>query len=151
MPVSFGRWLSSSVNASNPPAEAPMPTIGHGPAAAYSPAADPLKGIGDSGFLADRVPFLPVGAAGRLRSDVCGMRGGRKALRGESLPVFFFATHHLCLPRISFARIAACVVPVLRLYLCRRQPRLRHPLTRLNCNATGSSPAETSRMKRVQI
>src|SRR5580704_17812807 len=39
MPVSSGKWMSSSVNASSPPAEAPTATtIGVGPAPVCSPA-----------------------------------------------------------------------------------------------------------------
>src|SRR5690349_5553804 len=92
MPVLSGRYLSTSVNASSPPAEAPMPTIGSEP---FSSAVGPLTATGETGFRADFVPLFGTLAVLRFRSSACDTRGARRTLLAGRLPAFFFATHHL--------------------------------------------------------
>jgi hypothetical protein len=51
MPVSSGRWLSNSVNASSPPAEAPTPTTEWGELpSVFAPAAGRTRPLHERGF-----------------------------------------------------------------------------------------------------
>src|ERR1035438_3865554 len=77
MPVSSGRWPSNSVNASNPPADAPTPTMG-----------GTLPSGMETGLRA-AVEVFPAGAVRRFGRDESGTRGEGAASSGRPLPVFF--------------------------------------------------------------
>src|SRR5437879_4389382 len=138
MPVSAGSWLSSSVNASSPPAEAPIPTIGNELPGARSTADAPLTPTAETVLRADSAAFLRVSAAWSWegRSGACGEP---KVLRGARLPAFFVATHHQCLSRVSETKLlhrttstltANLAFPVLPILAGRRafhvSPKLAH-------------------------
>src|ERR1035441_9326259 len=80
MPVSSGRWLSNSVNASNPPADAPMPTMG---------GTQP-SGM-ETGLTAGEV--FPAGAVRCFGRGDSGARGEPATSSGRPLPVFFVTRH----------------------------------------------------------
>src|ERR1035441_207578 len=80
MPVSSGRWLSNSVNASNPPADAPMPTMG---------GTQP-SGM-ETGLTA--VEVFPAGAVRCFGRGESGARGEPATSSGRPLPVFFVTRH----------------------------------------------------------
>src|ERR1035438_2844282 len=77
MPVSSGRWPSNSVNASNPPADAPTPTMGGTLPSGMEPG------------LRAAVEVFPAGAVRRFGRDESGTRGEGAASSGRPLPVFF--------------------------------------------------------------
>src|ERR1017187_10448531 len=90
MPVSSGRWLRSSENASRPPAEAPTPTT-----MAHSSADDSTAvATAETGLTAE-VGVFPFAEARRecLTSP------------GRGLPVFFATRHHAFLAGRSVARV----------------------------------------------
>src|ERR1017187_3252273 len=86
MPVSSGIWLSNSVNASSPPAEAPMPTTR---GSELTSATGSMIGAAETGL---------TGAGevlrGRFGRDESGARRARAAPPGRLLPVFFAKCHH---------------------------------------------------------
>src|SRR5712692_1513673 len=134
MPVSAGSWLSSSVNASSPPAEAPIPTIGNELPGARSTADAPLTPTAETVLRADSAAFLPVSAwSWEGRSGACGEP---KVLGGARLPAFFVATHHQCLSRVSETKLlhrttstltANLAFPVLPILAGRRPHSTSHP------------------------
>src|ERR1035441_8728307 len=77
MPVSSGRCLSNSVNASSPPAEAPTPTMG-----------GRLTSRSGTGITAAAEAF-PAGAVSRFGRGTSGARGERATWSGRPPPVFF--------------------------------------------------------------
>src|SRR5690349_1183992 len=95
MPVSAGRWLNNSANASSPPAEAPIPTISRGPPAVSSPA---VSATGTTAASDGRtVGVLVIGGVFRLdgRAD----NGGGCAPPPRCRPPVIVATptHHFFL------------------------------------------------------
>src|ERR1017187_6138128 len=98
MPVSSGRWLSSSVNASRPPAEAPTPTMGGELPSARFPAAGCTIATAETGLTA-AVEVFPGGVVRRFGRGESGARGERATSPGRRLPVFFAKRHHYLSPR----------------------------------------------------
>src|SRR5580692_7074614 len=88
MPVSFGRWLSNSVKASSPPAEAPTPTTR---GSTRSSGAGCAIATGETGFTAALLAF-PFALVPRF-GDESRRRGERAPLLGRRLTVFS-ATRH---------------------------------------------------------
>src|ERR1039458_3595933 len=99
MPVSPGRWLSNSVNASSPPAEAPTPTIMRSELPlSHSSAAGRAIIASDAGFTA-AVELFPGERVRRFFGlGESGTRGERAIPPGQLLPVFFAKLYH-CLSR----------------------------------------------------
>src|ERR1017187_3243002 len=99
MPVSPGRWLSNSVNASRPPAEAPTPTtMGSEPRLSLSSAVSRTAGAREAAFTAAREAF-PREAVGRPGPGEAGFREECTPAPGRRLPVFFATRHpHLTRP-----------------------------------------------------
>src|ERR1035437_10333268 len=93
MPVSSGRWLSSSVNASRPPAEAPTPTMGGELPSARFPAAGRTIATAETGLTA-AVEVFPGGVVRRFGLGESGARGEHAISPGRRLPVFFAKRHH---------------------------------------------------------
>src|SRR5690349_8225363 len=93
MPVSAGRWLSNSANASRPPAEAPTPTMSRGAAGISSP---PVSATGTSETSGART-------AGVLLVEGVFSLEGREGNGGECAPPprcrlpVIVATHHFFL------------------------------------------------------
>src|SRR5271157_703508 len=93
MPVSPGKWLSNSVNASSPPAEAPTPaTRGSELPVSRFPAAGRAIAEPETGLTA-AVGFFPGERIGRFGREP-GARGDGGILPGRGLPVFFATRHH---------------------------------------------------------
>src|ERR1017187_9265259 len=93
MPVSSGRWLSNSVNASSPPAEGPTPTIRGPPPSACSSAASRAIAAPEAGVTA-AVEVFPGERVRRFGRGESGARGERATPPGRPLPVFFATGYH---------------------------------------------------------
>src|ERR1035441_3667484 len=93
MPVSPGRWLSNSVNASSPPAEAPTPTPRGELRLSRSSAAGRTMAAPEAGFTAG-VGVFPGERVGRFGRAESGAREERTTRLGRRLPVFFAKRHH---------------------------------------------------------
>src|ERR1039457_2930145 len=94
MPVSSGRWLSNSVNASSPPAEAPTPTtMGSELPLSRSSAAGRMIVATEAGFTA-AVGVFPGERVRRFGRGEAGARGERAPPPGRRLPVFFATGYH---------------------------------------------------------
>src|ERR1017187_4913446 len=98
MPVSSGRWLSNSVNASSPPAEAPTPTtLGSELPLSRSSGAGRMIGTPETGFTAAGGVF-PGEVARRFGLGDSAARGERATPPRRRLP-FFFAERNYFLSR----------------------------------------------------
>src|ERR1017187_930987 len=94
MPVSWGRLLSNSVNASRPPAEAPTPTtMGSELPSAGSSAVGRTSAAAETG-VTDAVEVFPAGGVRRLGRGASGARRERTNPPGRRLPVLFTTRHH---------------------------------------------------------
>src|ERR1039458_9264454 len=94
MPVSWGRWLSNSVNASRPPAEAPTPTtMGSELPSAGSSAGGRTIAAAETG-VTDAVEVFPARGVPRLGPRRPVGRRERTTPPGRRLPVLFATRHH---------------------------------------------------------
>ena len=179
MPVLFGRWLRSSVNASSPPAEAPTPTTGGNLSTAHSSAAGRTRATAESG-LGAAVKVFAAGVVRRFGRGESEARAERSTLPGRRLPVFFANRHQSLSRRNPIARCVPLSVAhaLLRAALTlwsaprrsatslavparqrvdsteprpsRSAPRGCRPSNLLNCNAVSISPGPSPHSGRRQ-